>query len=189
MFPAAAAIVAVTVGITLVLGAQDPQPGSAHGGNPSVVSPSPKPPVSSGPPHLLEMGRHYDVANVFGSTYVPGSAGPSTLVLYVHRLRVADGQTGKLIPDRQIADHGFTPYPHTDQIEVLKDKATYAVPVRPTATFVINRCSGFANGDTLSLTAHHVTAAQFLHSFEKVATVMKLDERGWLISAQTDGGC
>lgn len=186
VWPAAAAVavVAVTVGVSVLHDQETTVPGPADRGTPPVHTPSPKPPPSTTPAHLSEQGRHYDVVNVFGSNGRPGAG----LVLYVHRWRVF-GHLGKLIPDRQIAEHGWQPVAHQDQVETDLSKAPYDIPVPAGATFTLNICKPKDKTMEPKLVPQRVSATKFLHSPSRVAVVVKLDRQGRLVWAQTDGGC
>lgn len=183
---AAAAVAATALAASLINSGPDASPGPSAG-QPSTKVRQVTPPVHSlsdtSPAHTaipVETGRRYDVGRIVGP-HTLASANPVVLLQRTHIDRRSDGQ---------IARHGFKPYPHTDAIEQGVG-ATYAIPVRSDATFVVNVCTGFSGGLPLSLAAHHVSAVTFLHSLpvRYGVIVVKLDPHGRLISAQTDGAC
>lgn len=153
-------------------------------------SPTNTSPTRSGSGELSERGRRYDLVDVVSTREVATESGEhAQIVLLVHRWRIYNRSETELIPDRQIARHGFTPYAHTDQIETKLGTDFYRIPVPPDATFILNDCTGDAGGVPTRLEPHHVTAAQFLRDPRRKATVVTLDDRGRLVSARTDGGC
>ncbi len=198
---AAAAVAAVIGAASLIHGTSDvpltPTDGTTPGTHPTVTAPthaatkSAPPTGGCGPtdlgclpprPWSSEQGRNFDVGQITGSRHIAGGR----LVVYLRRVHLY-GTT-----DRQIAEHGWKPVPHTDAIEVGFGKVTYAIPVLADATFTINVCKGWQGGAApIYLAHHHVSASTYLKAIavRYGASVIRLDPQGRLISAQTDGAC
>lgn len=173
---AAAAVAAVTIGISVVHDQSASRPG------PSTTTPTVTGPAttsSTGPEYpvpLSEKGRRYDVGSIVSSDrHGPGSS----LEIYLRRWKVY----GK--SDAEIARHGMQISAHTDSIVSDLSEPTYLAPVARNATFVINECSSIS---TLK-PPRQVSAAQFLRYQNTSSVVFEFDSAGRIVDAETDGGC